>query len=67
MLMNRLRHLADKLPEAISAARDEALTDGLNHRVVTTLATLLTQHSKDRRATLDAAPSKRRRSRKVTS
>jgi len=32
MLMNRLRHLADKLPEAISAARDEALTDGLNHR-----------------------------------
>jgi serine/threonine-protein kinase HipA len=67
MLMNRLRHLADKLPEAISAARDQALTDGLNHRVVTTLATLLTQHSKDRRATLDAAPSKRRRSRKVTS
>jgi hypothetical protein len=65
MLMNRLRHLADKLPEAISAARDQALTDGLNRRVITTLTTLLIQHAKDRRATLDAAPSKRRRSRKV--
>jgi serine/threonine-protein kinase HipA len=67
ILMNRLRHLADKLPEAISAARDQALTDGLNHRVITTFATLLIQHAKDRRATLNAAPSKRRRSRKVTS
>jgi hypothetical protein len=28
---------------------------------------LLIQHAKDRRATLNAAPSKRRRSRKVTS
>jgi len=64
ILMNRLRHLADKLPEAISAARDQALTDGLNHRVITTFATLLIQHAKDRRATLNATPSKRRRSRK---
>jgi serine/threonine-protein kinase HipA len=61
ILMNRLRHLADKLPEIISAARDQALTDGLNHRVTTDLATLLVRHAKDRRATLDAAPSKRGR------
>jgi serine/threonine-protein kinase HipA len=67
ILMNRLRHLADTLPEVISAARDQALTDGLNHRVITNLATLLIQHVKDRRATLDAAPSKRRRSRKRAS
>jgi serine/threonine-protein kinase HipA len=67
ILMNRLRHLADRLPEVISAARDQALTDGLNHRVITDLATLLIQHVKDRRATLDAATSKRRRSRKAAS
>jgi hypothetical protein len=65
MLLNRLRHLADKLPEAISAARGQALTNGLNRRVITTLATLLIRHAKDRRATLNAAPSERRRSRKV--
>jgi hypothetical protein len=59
--MSRLRHLADALPEVISAARDQALADGLNHEVVTNLATLLIQHAKDRRATLDASPSKRRR------
>jgi serine/threonine-protein kinase HipA len=46
ILMNRLRQLADKLPDAISAARDQALTDGLNHRVITTFATLLIQHPK---------------------
>jgi hypothetical protein len=67
MLMNRLRHLADRLPEVISAARDQAQIDGLDHRVITDLATLLIQHVKDRRATLDAAPSKRRRSRKAAS
>jgi serine/threonine-protein kinase HipA len=67
ILMNRLRHLADRLPEAISAARDQALTEGLNHEIITDLATLLIRHAKDRRATLDAASSKRRRSRKVAS
>jgi serine/threonine-protein kinase HipA len=40
ILMNRLRHLADKLPEAISAARGRALTNGLNHRVITTLVSV---------------------------
>jgi hypothetical protein len=65
--MNRLRHLADRLPEVISAARDQAQIDGLDHRVITDLATLLIQHVKDRRATLDAAPSLRRRSRKAAS
>jgi serine/threonine-protein kinase HipA len=65
IFMNRLHHLADELPEAISAARDQALNDGLNHRIVTSLADLLIQHAKDRRATLNAASSKRRRSRKV--
>ncbi|MGA2411888.1 MAG: HipA domain-containing protein [Candidatus Binataceae bacterium] len=56
-----------RLAMKISAARDQALTDGLNHRVITDLATLLIQHVKDRRATLDAAPSKRPRSRKAAS
>jgi len=66
ILMDRLRHLTDRLPDVISAARDQALTDGLNRRIITDLATLLTQHVSVRRATLDAA-SKRRRSRKQKS
>jgi serine/threonine-protein kinase HipA len=65
ILVNRLRRFADRLPEVISAVRDQALTDGLDHQLITDLATLLIKHVKDRRATLDAAPSKRRRSRKV--
>ena len=65
LLMNRLRQLADALPDAVSAARDQALADGLNREVVTTLADLLIQHAKARRATLNAAASKRRRSRKI--
>ena len=65
MLMNRLRQLADALPDAVSAARDQALADGLNRKVVTTLAELLIQHARARRATLNAAASKRRRSRKI--
>jgi serine/threonine-protein kinase HipA len=65
LLMNRLRQLADALPDAVSAARNQALADGLNHEVITTLADLLIQHAKARRATLNAAASKRRRSRKI--
>ena len=65
MLMNRLRQLADALPDAVSAARDQALADGLNREVVTTLADLLILHAKARRATLNAATSKRRQSRKI--
>src|SRR3984885_14287195 len=65
LLMNRLRQLADALPDTVSAARDQALADGLNREVVTTLADLLIQHAKRRRATLNAAASKRRRSRKI--
>ena len=64
MLMNRLRQLADALPDAVSAARDQALADGLNREVVTTLADLLIRHAKVRCATLSAALSKRRRLRK---
>ena len=61
--MKRLRHLGDTMPDIISAARDQALTDGLNHEVITTLATSLIVHAKARRAALDATPSKRRRTR----
>jgi len=64
MLMNRLRQLADALPVAVSAAHDQALAEGLDRDVVTALAKLLIQHAKVRRATLNAAPSKRRRLRK---
>ena len=66
-LLHRLRHLGDALPDVISAARDQALTDGLNREVITTLATVLIKHTKVRRATLNAAPSKRRGGRKATS
>lgn len=67
MLLSRLRDLADRLPKVISAARDQALAEGLNHQVIADLSTLLIKHVTNRRATLDAAPSKRRRSRKVAS
>jgi hypothetical protein len=66
-LLNRLRHLCDALPDVISAARDQALTDGLNREVITTLATVLIKHAKARRTSLNVAPSKRRRGRKATS
>ncbi len=66
-LLNRLRDLGGALPDVISAARDQALTDGLNREVITTLATVLIKHAKARRATLNAAPTKRRRGRKATS
>jgi hypothetical protein len=62
-----LRHLGDALPDVISAARDQALTDGLNRKVITTLATVLIKHARARRATLNAAPSRRRRGRNATS
>jgi len=65
LLMSRVRQLADALPGAVSAARDQALADGLDREVVTTLAELLIQHANARRATLNAAGSKRRRSRKI--
>jgi len=67
LLMKRLRRMADDLPDAVSAARDDALAGGLNREVVTTLADRLIQHAKARRATLNAAASKRRRLRKVVS
>jgi hypothetical protein len=35
MLMNRLRQLADALPDAVSAALDQALAEGLDREVVT--------------------------------
>lgn len=66
-LLNRLRRLGDALPDVISAARDQALTDGLNRKVITALATVLIKHAKARRATLNSAPSKSRRGRKATS
>jgi serine/threonine-protein kinase HipA len=65
LLMSRVRQLADALPGAVSAARDQALADGLDREVVTTLAELLIQHANARRATLNAAGSKHRRSRKI--
>jgi serine/threonine-protein kinase HipA len=61
LLMNRVRQLADALPDAVSAAREQALVDGLNREVITTLADLLIQHAKARRATLNAPASKRPR------
>ena len=64
MLMHRLRRMAEALPDAVSAAHDQALAEGLDREVITTLAKLLIQHAKVRRATLDAAPSKRRRLRR---
>jgi serine/threonine-protein kinase HipA len=59
-LLNRMRHLSESLPDVIAAARDQALNDGLNRKAITTLATVLIQHTKERRGTLNAALSKRR-------
>ena len=63
MLMNRLRQLADALPDTVSAVRDQALAEGLDREVVTTLAKLLIQHAKDRRMTSMPHPRKRRQPR----
>ena len=65
-LLERLRHLSDSLPDVIAAARDEALNEGLNRKVIIALATALIQHTKERRATLNAALSKRRLVRRQT-
>jgi serine/threonine-protein kinase HipA len=62
-LLDRLRHLADSLPDVIVAARDEALQAGLHRDVVTTLASVLIQHARQRRPNLNNATSKRRRAR----
>jgi serine/threonine-protein kinase HipA len=62
-LLDRVRHLADRLPDVIVAARDDALQAGLHRDVVTTLASALIQHAGRRRASLENATSKRRRAR----
>jgi len=56
LLMSRVRQLADALPGAVSAARDQAsLMPG--SRSSHHLAELLIQHANARRATLNAAGS----------
>lgn len=52
--------LAEELPDTISAARDDAVADGLDATVVASLASQRMDHAQERRATLIAASSKRR-------
>jgi hypothetical protein len=56
--------MADALPDTISTAREQALTEGLDRKIVTSLATQLIDHAKERRCTLNSAPSNRRRTAK---
>jgi hypothetical protein len=43
----------DALPDTISAAREQALTDGLDRKIITSLAKQLIDHAKERRLTLN--------------
>lgn len=66
-MLSRLSHMADALPDTISAAREQALIDGVDRKIVTSLATQLIDHANERRATLTPAPSNRQRAGKVIS
>jgi hypothetical protein len=62
-LLDRMRQLADRLPDVVAETCDDALKEGLDRDVVTTLASGLIQHVRQRRAGLVKAPSRRRRAR----
>jgi len=63
-LINRLRQMAEMLPDVIAAAREQALQDGLDRSFVTDLAAKLIKHASSRRAALQTvARHPRRKSR----
>jgi serine/threonine-protein kinase HipA len=64
-MLSRLSQMADALPDTIAAAREQALIDGLDRKILASLATQLTRHVKERRAKLTSASPSRRRTRKA--
>jgi serine/threonine-protein kinase HipA len=60
-LINRLRQMAEMLPDVIAAARGQALQDGLDRSFVTDLATKLIKHASSRRAALQTVARRPRR------
>jgi serine/threonine-protein kinase HipA len=60
-LVNRLRQMADMLPDVIAAAREQALQDGLDQNVVSVLSAKLIEHAVSRRAGLQIVGRRPRR------
>ena len=52
-LLGMIKEMLEKIPDAISATRDQALSDGLDQEVVTRLAALLHEHVINRLATIE--------------
>jgi hypothetical protein len=59
-LVTRITTMANALPDLISAARDQALSDGLSERIIVPLARQLTKHAQDRLASITGGPATRR-------
>lgn len=64
-MLGRLTQMVDALPDTIAAAREQALIDGLDRKILASLATQLIRHVEERRSTLTSASSNRRRTRKA--
>ena len=60
-LVDRIREMADVLPDAVAAARQRALQDGLNRSLVTALAAKLIEHAASRRLALQTLAHRPRR------
>ena len=60
-LLGRITRMAEDLPDAIAAARDHALTEGLNRTAINPLATQLIEHAHGRLTLLKAVPSRRQK------
>ena len=58
-VLDLLTHMAKALPDEISAAREQALTEGLSESVIAPLARRLISHVEERLATLTAVKSSR--------
>jgi len=52
-ILDMLKALLKKMPDAISGARDQALSDGLDKKVITKLAALLHENVSKRAATIE--------------
>lgn len=60
-LVNRIRQMADMLPDVVAAARKQALQDGIDRSIVTVLAAKLIEHAALRRAALQTIARRPRR------
>lgn len=65
-MVSLITTMAKALPDVILAARDQALSDGLSESIVVSLARHLTEHARDRLASITGGPATRRpRSRRM--